>query len=565
MQTVNGKNILISKEAGEVQEVVRAYGRIIWLASGVAGQAASIDSILAVTLPAGSEATAENIGTNQNARFVFGIPEGNGISSIEKTGSTDNVDHYRIHYTNGGYFDYDVTNGGGGGDASVWGQITGTLSDQTDLQSALNAKADTADLGTMAEVNDAPSDGKQYARKDGDWEEVTEPVWGQITGTLSDQTDLQDALDNKADVIVNSASGSIVSIPDAKASPVVGLSVGIEPVQDLHGYSNPWPAGGGVNKFAPDSVTTGYIDASGNPQTQSSTWKEVYSDYIPVSPSTNYVVGYNAYFSDEEQWVSIAWFDENKVFLSRPAGTGSSFRTYTSPANASYARAQTRTYNHGLDGLYFGVGSSVSPSPYAPYENVCPISGHTEANVCRETAYDADADPSITISLGQTVYGGRVDVLTGTMTVAIAREQVKNLSWSYYGGAVYTSLSQKAEPDLRPFCDQYATIADASNMGNVGSWPDYSLRKKTDGSAIYIKDSRYTSASDFKNTEGNMWIYYYLATPITVTITPATLNLLYGTNTIWADTGDISVDYKADTKLYIEALKAQLQALILQN
>lgn len=41
------------------------------------------------------------------------------------------------------------TGGGGSGDA-VWGSITGTLSDQTDLQTALNAKANSADLATVA-------------------------------------------------------------------------------------------------------------------------------------------------------------------------------------------------------------------------------------------------------------------------------------------------------------------------------------------------------------------------------------------------------------------------------
>ncbi len=35
------------------------------------------------------------------------------------------------------------TGGGGGGGAAEWGDITGTLSDQTDLQSALDGKADT--------------------------------------------------------------------------------------------------------------------------------------------------------------------------------------------------------------------------------------------------------------------------------------------------------------------------------------------------------------------------------------------------------------------------------------
>ena len=38
--------------------------------------------------------------------------------------------------------------GGGGGGAATWGQITGTLSDQTDLQNALNAKADSSSVPT---------------------------------------------------------------------------------------------------------------------------------------------------------------------------------------------------------------------------------------------------------------------------------------------------------------------------------------------------------------------------------------------------------------------------------
>ena len=44
----------------------------------------------------------------------------------------------------------------------------------------------------------------------------------------------------------------IVSVTDAAAYPAEGLEFGIEPVQDLHGYDNPWPAGGGKNKFNTD-------------------------------------------------------------------------------------------------------------------------------------------------------------------------------------------------------------------------------------------------------------------------------------------------------------------------
>jgi hypothetical protein len=49
-------------------------------------------------------------------------------------------------------------------------------------------------------LTDAPSDGTTYGRKDGAWYGVTSGggTWGSITGTLSSQTDLQSALDAKA-------------------------------------------------------------------------------------------------------------------------------------------------------------------------------------------------------------------------------------------------------------------------------------------------------------------------------------------------------------------------------
>ncbi len=75
-----------------------------------------------------------------------------------------------------------VLNATGGGGGGVWGTITGTLSNQTDLQNALNAKLNIG--GNVSSlVNDAGY--------------ITGVAWGQITGTLSNQTDLQAALDAK--------------------------------------------------------------------------------------------------------------------------------------------------------------------------------------------------------------------------------------------------------------------------------------------------------------------------------------------------------------------------------
>jgi len=87
--------------------------------------------------------------------------------------------------------DYDtewVTGGGGG--SAIWGGIAGTLSNQTDLQNALNSK-------------------------------LSSVTWGSITGTLSNQTDLQTVLDAKAPssgISPSAISGTAVITTDSRLS-----------------------------------------------------------------------------------------------------------------------------------------------------------------------------------------------------------------------------------------------------------------------------------------------------------------------------------------------------------
>ena len=125
----------------------------------------------------------------------------------------------------------------------TWGSITGTLSNQTDLQTALNGKQDSLVSGTNIKtinstsllgngnisITGLPSQTSQsgkFLRTNGStalWSDVPTEIptqtghsgkflttngttaswgtpsiaWGSITGTLSSQTDLQDVLDNK--------------------------------------------------------------------------------------------------------------------------------------------------------------------------------------------------------------------------------------------------------------------------------------------------------------------------------------------------------------------------------
>jgi len=116
-----------------------------------------------------------------------------------------------------------------------WGQITGTLSNQTDLQAVLNAKADLVDgkvpssqlpsyvddvveVANYAALPVTGEVGKIYITLDTNfiyrWSGSTyieikdsSAVWGAITGTLSSQTDLQSALDAK--VPYTGATGNV--------------------------------------------------------------------------------------------------------------------------------------------------------------------------------------------------------------------------------------------------------------------------------------------------------------------------------------------------------------------
>lgn len=132
---------------------------------------------------------------------------------------------------------------------AIWGNISGVLSDQTDLWNILESKADLVDgkvpnsqlpsyvddvveVANYAALPGTGETGKIYVTIDTGhvyrWSGSAyiriadeSPVWGIITGTLSDQTDLQDALDGKFDVPTGDTTqyiagdGSLITFPVA--------------------------------------------------------------------------------------------------------------------------------------------------------------------------------------------------------------------------------------------------------------------------------------------------------------------------------------------------------------
>ena len=70
------------------------------------------------------------------------------------------------------------------------------------------------------------------------------------------------------------------------------------------------------------------------------------------------------------------------------------------------------------------------------------------------------------------------------------------------------------------------------------SQPQYAKR-------IFVKDSRFSTASDFQASLENepIEIVYPLPTPVTYTLSASSLNSLLGVNNVWADAGDVEVRF----------------------
>ena len=50
----------------------------------------------------------------------------------------------------------------------------------------------------------------------------------------------------------------------------------------------------------------------------------------------------------------------------------------------------------------------------------------------------------------------------------------------------------------------------------------------------------------------NLQVVYPLATSVTYYLTPTEIKSFLGVNNIWSDAGGMAVEYRADTKLYVD-------------
>lgn len=354
--------------------------------------------------------------------------------------------------------------------------------------------------------------------------------------------------------IEKTITGNPIHILDALAKPAQALSVKLNPVQDLHGYSYPWPAGGGKNKFN-GTFLQGYWAYADGGWVYSNGW--IATEKIPCKPSTSYTASADAKLT---RWQGFVWYDANGDYISTDnlQSNVNIGLTKTSPSNAAYLIFNIAGYPSANDTIapsdvtHFQLEEGQTATSYAPYSNICPISGWDEVNVWVKPTYDPTANPIATIQLGQTVYGGTLDVTTGKLTVDRAMVDLGAKNWYSLTAAgrtrfrtSITDIERISSPNVRApmLCSAYKTeTANNTYTGKQG----ISLQQNEADVYVYDAQRESMTTDDFKTAMSGVQLAYKLATPQTYQLTPQQVELLLGENNIWSD-GKMTLTYLVES------------------
>lgn len=222
------------------------------------------------------------------------------------------------------------------------------------------------------------------------------------------------------------------------------------------------------------------------------------------------------------------------------------------------ASGSVASFSDGAGGVFAkNVKVNITPSQSGSGDpsptNIRPISGYTQAVV---TNTGSGKTFSATVDFPTTIYGGTLNLTTGELVSTMAMENLGSLSWlmssnSGYGQFFYSSISGKATGTTNVLSDRYKT----NERGNWTADTDYAIAGNSGSSQIYIKDSRYSSASTFKTAMSGIYVCYELATPATYQLTPKQLLQFTLDNNISANCGTVEVTYRLNLNTAIERLQ----------
>jgi len=166
---------------------------------------------------------------------------------------------------------------------------------------------------------------------------------------------------------------------------VDSLSVALNPVQNLNGYDSPWVGGAGKNKFNPPSTGTNAgvtytLNSDGTVTANGTASGYSYKENYVTLPAGNYVLtgggnGVNVQIRNRASDAAIA--------ISNTAGASVQFTLSASTEVKCRLQVNQGTTLSNLKVYPMIRLATETDATYAPYENICPITGHTSASVTR--------------------------------------------------------------------------------------------------------------------------------------------------------------------------------------
>ena len=249
------------------------------------------------------------------------------------------------------------------------------------------------------------------------------------------------------------------------------------------------------------------------------------------SSSTSYCRSKNAikiiptetYYCKADHNVYMFFYDKNMKYISYSSTHQANKSFKPIDLNANYANAQYLRFRYDNSGTI------------------------TDKNVCisfsdsvKNGQYEAPNSEVYSISLGRDVYGGTVDLTTGKLTVTMGIKDLGSLSYTKSSEMFYASISDMAikatvVSDRYEFVGNFGNVTQAQNGTTNGQMGTSSV-----DTYIFIHDTGYSSASDFKTAMNGAKLVYELATPLEYDLTPTQINALSGINNVWSS-GKINV------------------------
>ena len=375
-------------------------------------------------------------------------------------------------------------------------------------------------------------------------------------------------------------------------APIDSLKASIVGVQDLHGYDGTWPAGGGTNLLLPYARSA---TSRGVTYTVDSDGK------ITLRGTATGTDGFTVWPSDSGMTIT-----ETATYAVSLYGAINATLNVTTinltagsvPSGIAINVQSGTTYN---ESFYIQIEKGSTATSYAPYSNICPISGWSGANVVRVGKNWLSTN--FTSGKGINSSGAVVDNASRSATVEAIRaipnttytvsytgnerwgsvaydkngDKIDSATWLYSGDNFTTPLgtyyvrfiyaSETAPTNVQLELGETSTTYEPYNGTNVlisfgqdvyGGVLNVSTGELTvtdayiasyDGETLpstWISD-RDVYASGTTPTTGAE-VVYKLATPQTIQLTPTQVRTLLGNNNVFADCGEVmELKYYSET------------------